>query len=365
MSSCCRETAERSLMKVKRRILREMPAPYAVNLHKIGGREKAVFAAELDSLCVGVWADTLEQEVLWEGKGGTMNTFQLNERGDFLAIQRFYRGFQSKDACIVKVENREGKWEQTEIASLPFCHRMCVVEIEDVPHMVCCVLCANKESPDDWSQPGRVAVSKVPLGAGEQASFATILEGLHKNHGIFQGSLDGKETILVTGEEGIFQLKIPESLKEPWSYEKLIARETSDCTVLDVDGDGEDEIIAIEGFHGNRLAVYKRENGRWEQVYTYPIEFGHAIWSGTIFSKPGFLIGYRAANAALLLFQLREKREGRWLMDITVLDEHEGPTNAVVAHGKEKELIFSCSCSRDRILLYELMREKKDESLEN
>ena len=65
-----------------------MPAPYAVNLHKIGGREKAVFAAELDSLCVGVWADTLEQEVLWEGKGGTMNTFQLNERGDFLAIQR-------------------------------------------------------------------------------------------------------------------------------------------------------------------------------------------------------------------------------------------------------------------------------------
>lgn len=341
-------------MKIKRRVLREFSAPYAVNIHRIGGREKVVFAAELDSLCVGVWADTLEQEVLWEGQGGTMNTFQLNEKGDFLAIQRFYRGFQCRDACIVKAEKQENQWKQTKIADLPFCHRMCVVEIEGVPHMVCCVLCEDKENTEDWSQPGRVVVSKIPRQAGEQVPFTTIVEGIHKNHGIFQGKLDGKNTILVTGQEGIFQLEIPAGLDKPWSYTKLMDQETSDCTVLDVDEDGEDEIITIEKFHGNRVVVYKRQAGIWKQVYTYPVEFGHAIWSGTIFSRPAFLIGYRAANAALLLFRLKEKREGRWLMEITVLDEHESPANAAVVHQEGKEMIFSTSCGRDRIMLYEL-----------
>lgn len=344
-------------MKIKRQVLREFSAPYAVNIHSVGGREKAVFASELDSLCVGVWADTLEQEVLWEGKGGTMNTFQLNEKGDFLAIQRFYRGFQCREACIVKVEKEENQWKQTKIADLPFCHRMCLVAIEGVPHMVCCVLCADKENPGDWSQPGRVVVSKIPLREGEKVSFTTIVEGIHKNHGIFQGKLDGGDVILVTGQEGIFRLNIPARLDEPWGYSKLVDCETSDCTVLDVDGDGEDEIIAIETFHGNRVVVYQREGEIWKRVYTYPVEFGHAIWSGTIFSRPAFLIGYRAANAALLLFRLKEKREGQWLMDITVLDEHESPTNAAVVHKEGKEMVFSCSCGRDRVMLYELTQD--------
>ena len=66
------------------------------------------------------------------------------------------------------------------------------------------------------------------------------------------------------------------------------------------------------------------------------------------------MIGYRASNAALLLFQLREKREGEWMMDVTVLDEHEGPTNVAVVHDGQRERVFACNGAKNRIVLYDV-----------
>ena len=243
-----------------------------------------VFAAELDSLCVGVGLDTLEQEALWEGQGGTMNTFQLNEKGDF-GDPAVLPGL-SVPGCLHCQGGETGKsWKQTKIADLPFLPPQCVVEIEGVPTW-CAAFCVRiRKIPKTGPSRAVWWCRKFPAGGGT-GFFTTIVEGIHKNHGIFQGTLDGKNTILVTGQEGIFQLEIPAGLDDPWSYTKLMDQETSDCTVLDVDEDGEDEIIAIEKFHGKRVVVYKRQAGIWKQVYTYPVEFGHAIWSGTIFPGP-------------------------------------------------------------------------------
>ena len=297
-------------MKIKRQVLREFSAPYAVNIHRIGGREKVVFAAELDSLCVGVWADTLEQEALWEGQGGTMNTFQLNEKGDFLAIQRFYRGFQCGMPALSRRRNRKINGSRPKSRTCPFA-TACVWWKSRAFPTWCAAFCVRiRKIPKTGPSRAVWWCRKFPGRRGNRFPLPRLWRESIKSW-YFPGTLDGKNTILVTGQEGIFQLEIPAGLDDPWSYTKLMDQETSDCTVLDVDEDGEDEIIAIEKFHGNRVVVYKRQ-GRDMEAGIY---LSGGIWPRYLerhdFSRPAFLIGYRAANAALLLFRLKEKREGR------------------------------------------------------
>ena len=38
------------------------------------------------------------------------------------------------------------------------------------------------------------------------------------------------------------------------------------------------EIAAIEPFHGETLAVYKRQHGRWQPVWWESRNFGHGVW---------------------------------------------------------------------------------------
>lgn len=339
-------------MRIKKKILKEVIYPYAVNAYDIGNRKKLMFATELDGPCVGIWADTLEEEQIWDGFGGTMNTCQLNEKGDFLAIQNFYKGFNSHTAKVVKVTNINGNWDIEEVLRLPFCHRMCVVNIEDQQYVICCVVANNKKDKADWSEPGRVEIGQ--LGSDGKLHMTLLLDGIHKNHGMYKGTLNGQLVVIITGVEGAYKIAIPEKPGNPWEIELLIEREISDATVVDIDGDGQDEIITIEKFHGNQVVINKLIGGKWNKVYSYPVEFGHAIWSGQFLSKPAFLIGYRAANAALLMFTLKEKREDEWFMDVTVIDEHEAPTNITVVHADTCEQLFCCSGGKNRIVLYEI-----------
>ena len=343
-------------MNITRTVLKEVVYPYAVGVYACGGREKVVTATELDGPCTAFWADTLEQEVMWEGHGGTMNTCQLNDRGVFLAIQPFYKGFNSREARIVRVEKTAAGWVQSTVAALPFVHRFAVADAGEAKFLICCILCRDKACKTDWSQPGCVKIARLPEDPAQAPVFTTLIDGIHRNHGLFTGTLDGKPCALVTGDEGVFRIDIPSAADGAWQYEKLIDRPVSDATVYDLDGDGRDEIVTIEPFHGGKVVVNTRTAEGWTPVYQYPVDFGHAIWSGEFLGGPAFLIGYRAANAALLLFRLREKYENEWMMDVTVLDEHEGPTNVAVVHETERERVFACNGAKNRIVLYDVTR---------
>jgi len=339
-------------MKIDRKVLKEVVYPYAVSVYECGGRKKVVTATELDGPCSAFWTDTLEEETLWEGQGGTMNTWQLSDRGDFLAIQRFYKGFNSRASRIARVEPKDGEWVQSVVCDIPFLHRFGVVGKGEDRYLVCCVLCRDKESREDWSQAGWIQVAKLPE-PGEQPEFRVLIPGIHRNHAFFYGQFDGTDRILAGGDEGLFQIDYPRDGSD-WRFEKLIDRPVSDVTSFDLDGDGEDELVTIEPFHGSKVVVSKRINGVWETVWSSPTSFGHAIWSGTIFGEPAFIIGHRAEDMSLLLFRPRGWKEGKLAMDITVLDQWEGPTNVAVVHGDKKEQVFSCNGAKNRIVLYEL-----------
>lgn len=68
----------------------------------------------------------------------------------------------------------------------------------------------------------------------------------------------------------------------------------SDAVLVDLDQDGEKELVLISPFHGEHIYFYKKIDGAYKKVYTYDTaDFAHAIYGGTLLGKPAVIIGHR------------------------------------------------------------------------
>lgn len=45
-----------------------------------------------------------------------------------------------------------------------------------------------------------------------------------------------------------------------------------EIATVDIDNDGEDEIMTIEEFHGDTIQIYKKINGKYTKVWKYDNE---------------------------------------------------------------------------------------------
>lgn len=350
-------------MKIEKKVIAPLPYSYAVTFLNRNNHLYGVAASEMadSGKCILFPMNNPEEiETVWEGAGGTMSIAQIDNDGTFLAVQNFFKGFDAKTACIVKARpQKKGFWLVEHYLKLPYVHRFEVITIQNRPFILASTLCAKKEFRDDWSSPGCVYLGNLTEN-GEDCILKPLIVGITKNHGFCQTIHDGKRVVVVSGQEGLFEITIPDRADKEWTYEKLLSREISEAAYVDFDEDGIDELVTIEKFHGNRIVIYKKQVGGWQEVYSYPVNFGHVIWGGSILGQPGLLVAYRGDNAALIC--MRKKAEPGFYMEHILLDEHEGPTNLCVT-GDEDKCRILCSCGKtEQIVLYTLSREEKGES---
>jgi hypothetical protein len=339
-------------MIVEKHLVSKLSMAYAVNFFRLPEGLHAVAASEGEDRCLFFRADQPDKmEVVWEKSGGTMSIVNISEKGSFLAVQNFFKGFNSKTAKIVRAERDEnGKWTVSDYLFMPYVHRFDVVSVGSVRFFIASTLCDEKDSRDDWSRAGRVWLGR--LDENGNCNPETLFGGVTKNHGFFRGAHNGKPVILVTGMEGVFEIEIPVKPEEEWRHKSIFAGEVSEAIFVDLDGDGVDEMVTIEPFHGNRMVIYRDLQGGYEEVYSLPVNFGHVIWGGDILGKPSLLLGYRRDNAPLLL--LRKKTGDGWRMEQQTIDEHIGPTNISV-NSRGDECLILCSAGKSQeILLYHL-----------
>lgn len=346
-------------MKIEKQEITALKFSYAVSWFHRCGRLYGVAASEMaeGGKCIMFPMDHPDQiETIWENAGGTMSIAQIREDGSFLAVQNFFKGFQSSTACIVKaVPAESGGWSVEKYLDLPYVHRFEIVTVGENPFLLAATLCDKKDFRDDWSHPGRVYLGRMTK-EGRDCRLMTLINGITKNHGYCQMMHDGRHVVAVTGQEGLFEITVPENPDGEWKYENLIPTEISDVTFVDLDQDGTDEIVTIEKFHGNQIVIYKKDGQNWNRVYSYPVNFGHVVWGGRILGKPGLLVAYREDNAALILMRLRKSEQNRFYMEHTVLDEHEGPTNLAVT-GDDSICRILCSCGKtERVVVYTLVK---------
>jgi hypothetical protein len=342
-------------MTIEKKTLDKMDRCYAVAAFKVSGRMQLFYASEGHGPCYMYDAETLERKVVWEEPGGTMCIVPLeNTDGDFLAVQHFFPTFQAQNSVIVRghFDKETQMWNIQTILSLPYIHRFDVLHTVDQRYLIVSTLATSKKDKEDWSDPGKVYVAKLPNNLQEGLSLTVILEGLVKNHGYSRIHLeDGMPASLVSCESGIYKIIPPKSSDGDWNVTHLIEQETSDVCMMDMDNDGNNEIAVIEGFHGSTLKIYKEINQHYTEVYhcKRKMNFIHAIWAGTLRGVPTMIFGYRrhALELFLVQYDIQTKEYYEYTLDIGT-----GPSNVTVVNGPEFDLILSSSRHIGEAALY-------------
>ncbi len=299
------------------------------------------------------------EETVWSEPGGTMSMVQIpGTNGQFLATHKFYSPNDSKEASIVIVTPKgKDNCEVRTLVRLPFVHRFDILTRNGVNYLIACTLKSGHEYKDDWSFPGKVYAAVLPdnldtFDEEHQLTLEVIKDGMLKNHGYYHNVKNGVESSVVSCEQGVYYFTPPENANGKWSIEELLSTSASDAILLDFDEDGVEELLVFSPFHGGDLAIYKKNNGRYEIAYKYPekLEFLHAICGGNVCGKPIVIVGHREGGRDLLAIR-SDKRGG---YDIEVLDTGCGAANVLYYQYKEKNVIVAANREINEIAMYTL-----------
>jgi len=338
-------------MKIEKKTLTELYRCYAASSTTIDGEKKVIFATEDHGAAYLYSLPELKKTKLWDGPGGTMSIVSIpGENGDFLAVQNFFPGFYSEKAKIVWAQPQpNGKWKIKTVLQLPYVHRFDILTANGVNYFIGCTLCTSKKDTDDWSDPGKIYVGELPKDLMLPMKISVIKEELLKNHGYSRTVWKGKMTGMVTCESGVFAVTPPQIRGEAWTIETILERPVSDVAVGDIDGDGQDELITIEPFHGNQFVINHKTTNGYEKVYEYPdaMEFGHVVWAGKLRGIPTIIGGQRGAAQELFYIQYKE---GKYVK--TTIEAHIGPSNISVINDKEQDIIISANREIGEAVLY-------------
>ena len=341
---------------MKKKVLANLEKCYSIAPLHYKGTEHILVAAEKTDRCILFDIDGNEEETVWEGPGGVMTMVQVpGTDGQFLATHKFYSPNDSKEAKIIIATPKDGEWEIRTLADLPFVHRFDILESDRKRYLIACCLKSGHEYKDDWRSYGKVYAAELPedlsvFDADHQLELSVIKEDMLKNHGYYRIEKDGKMSSIVCCDSGVYQFCPPTAEEKEWKIKTLVETPASDAAMIDLDGDGKDELLVFSPFHGDMVRVYKEDGEGYVPVYEYPekLEFLHAIWSGKIEGKPVVMVGHRKGNRDLLKFYWED---GAYHAE--VIDHDCGPANAYGFHKGDKDYVIATNREINEIAMYE------------
>lgn len=343
-------------MKIIKEVLAELPMCYAINIIRIHGRAYCIAASEeRHGKIVMIDCQTKEKAFIEGLSGGVMNIVPIpEEQGAFLAIQGFYPIFQSEGAQLVKVNIqptcRSALQARVQLVlDLPFLHRISLAGSPGRRKIIASTLCAKKSFLDDWSSSGSVYLLDLQAVPDGDAPRCVLLEGIHKNHGMFDRAKEQGRSVIITGEEGVFEITPKENLSVST---KLMSSGVSDICFYDVDGDGSEEMIAISPFHGNRLEVFRQHEGGWACVAERPMEFGHAVWCGKIGDAVYIVACSRGNKKETVLYKAIPERGGSLSLEEVYVDLDVGASNIVMHQEESGPVLYASNHAKGEVARY-------------
>ncbi len=343
---------------MEKRVLAELEKCYSIAPLQYQGAPHILVAAEKTDRCILFDAKGNEKATVWEGPGGVMTMVQIPQTdGQFLATHKFYSPNDSKEAKIViATPDGNGKWEIRTLVNLPFVHRFDILKSNGRNYLIACTLKSGHEYKDDWSNPGKVYAAELPKDLsgfdGEHPLKLQVLkEGMLKNHGYYKVKEGELESSLVCSDNGVFRFYPPKEAEGEWEIEQLLDTPASDATMIDLDQDGEKELVVLSPFHGTDICIYKKGEEGYQAVYEYPekAEFLHAIWSGTINGKPTAVLGYRKGARRLMAFTWDEKKKA---YAFKTLDDGCGPANVYGYNLDGTDILIATNREINEIAMY-------------
>ena len=342
-------------MKFTKTHLDDIVRCYCTSHMEIGDDVYAFFASENpDSQCYSYTGDNFEKkETVWEGdRGGCMSIIPFETRtGQFLAVNEFYLKVSPSAARLVWGRKTEDGWQVRDLFNLPYLHRFDIYHVDGRDYVICAVIARDKRDKEDWTRPGQIYVGEIPADLeNENVVLRQLGDGYYRNHGYSRGSYEGRVCGYFGSDYGVVRVTPPHD-GEDWKVTRILEGNISEIALADIDGDGEEEIMTIEPFHGNTINVYKLKDGRYEVDYTYPnkIDFAHALVGTTLCGRPCFVAGIRRIDCECFVLTWED---GAYKAH--TVDRGGGPANLDVIHHHGKEYILAANHTRNEAAFYEV-----------
>lgn len=331
---------------------------YSVNALQADGQTKLLFAGEGDGSLAIYEGDSYQKKtVIWDESarlGGTMTICTVEDKeGYFFASVGFFTMIQSESSSIYLVRYRNGEYSRVKVCDIPYLHRFDVLPGDDCRYLIACTLHGGKESPEDWSKPGKILVARLPLDldGAVSAEPEVLMDGLIQNHGFNRICENGKAAVLVAARSGVWKISPPDSGQTEFGVEQVFDFPASDVCAMDLDGDGALEYGVISPFHGNQFAVYKKAEQGPVKIYEHekPLDFYHAIYADEFNGVPCFIIGARKLDMDLfrVYFDQKENR-----VDTELIETGAGSSNARIVHTPAGDLILSANRQKDEAAIF-------------
>ena len=345
-------------MNIEKKVISDLTLCYWVTTLEIHGKRHFLVASEKEYACLLFDQDGNLVDKVWDRPGGTMTAVQVPGAvdGDFLATHRMYAPDWSKDASIVLAYPAEDGWKIKNLLHLPGVHRFDILRRNGVNYLIACTIKSRYEYEEDWRFPGKVFVGVLPenlrdLPEDYELPMTVLMDDQLKNHGYSRDIHQGVQTSIVTTENGVFRITPPAEPGLAWTVEQYLDEPTSDALLLDLDGDGEKEMMTFSPFHGDTLKVFKLRDGRYEKVYEYEkkLPFIHAICAAPFNGKEIGIIGHRRGDRDLLALCYQD---GTY--HIELLDHDVGPANARAEVIGGKTVLVSANREINEVAYYTL-----------
>lgn len=344
-------------MKVKKKVISDLTLCYWVTTLDIKGELYFLVASEKAYSCLLFDKYGKQVDEVWKEPGGTMTAVQVpGSDGAFLATHRMYAPDDNREASIVLAYPADGVWKIKTLCHLQGVHRFDILRRNGVNYLIACTIKSDYKYEGDWRFPGKVFAAQLPddlegLPEGFELPLTVLCDKVLKNHGYSRDLHEGVETAVVTSEEGVFRFTPPAESGGEWKIEQYLDEPTSDALFLDLDGDGEKEMLTLSPFHGNTLKVFKKTDGAYRKVFEYEkkLPFIHAVCPAVLGGREIAVVGYRRADRDLLAVSCVD---GDYRVEI--LDHDVGPANARAAVIDGKTVVVSANREISEVAYYTL-----------
>ncbi len=280
--------------------------------------------------------------------GGLMSFIPVPGQSQrYVTIMGLFPPFIGGEAGLFLHEKINDKWKTSKAMDLPFAHRCEFVSHNNQNFLVVATVSRFKDNPADWSRAGEIHM--IPVDGQETPWESLVIQrGITRNHGMTKAIIYGKEKLFVSGEEGIFS--ITPTPENNWILTPVFEREVSEMTFIDLDKDGNMELVTIEPFHGTSLNIYKKTINGWVLKYSDSLSFGHGLSSGVFKGNPLIVAGNRSDSLALETFTIDNLDKG--IVNRTVIEEEAGPTQTQVFSDGTVDYIMSANQKKNEVALY-------------
>ena len=280
--------------------------------------------------------------------GGMMSFIPVPGKPDlYISIMGFFPSFDGQDAGIFLHTRMDTTWESGMAFALPFAHCCDTMSVGGKDYLIAATVSKHKDDPDDWSHAGELHIIDLEHCEYKKWKSAIIDNQIVRNHGMCKAKFNGEEVICVSGEQGIFYI---EKDGDNWRVNQLFFKEVSEMCFFDLDGDGRDELVTIEPFHGNTLNIYKKDGANWAHSFSDELSFGHGLSAGIFKSNPVIIAGNRSGSMALESFLVQDLIMGK--VERKVIEEDAGATMTQVFTYDSKDYILSANQKKNEVALY-------------